>query len=731
MKMAAKFSFDAVRRYLAAPRVPLFTAILVTVLGVTLSTTGLLTWHVMTSNAKAAQEMAVKMGALVGDHVRLETDHFSQPVIQLRDTLASVPSAAISPTGLDHPLLPSFFNALESTPQLYSLYLASGDGGFYQAISFKGRPTLVRDFSAPSETVFAVRTIHATDGVRTEEWRFFNQDRQPIGGRPPVPASYDPRGRPWYQGAMTTPDGFRTEPYAFASLRNLGVSVSRKIAGTSSQVLGLDVALDTLSEFTAKQSVGGAGLVYLASAGGRLIAYPDQGKLVREVGGPDGGHKLATAEIKDLNDPLALAVQESFADSGPQPMDARKLVVQGVDYMAQIIPISLFGSTDSFVAVAVPSSDFIGPVEKAQREGLLMVALLIVAAVPVMVLATRAMARPLKLLTEEAVRISEMELDDNPAICSRISEVDTLCRSMSMMKLNFQIFGRYLPRSLIRHLQGGLQPTLGGQRREITLIFTDVEDFTVFSERMAPEELMQTMSDYFQGVSKAILESNGTIDKFIGDSVMAFWNAPSAEDGHVLQACAAALRVQLSTATFNEVRRRDGLPPLNTRIGIHTGEAVVGNIGTDDRMDYTALGAVVNLTSRLEGLNKYYGTAILVSRRVRDAAHASFLFRSADVVAPKGVADAQATFELLGAKPKSDYRDVAVSSEMLGYCSRWERAMTMYRSKQWDGAFAAFSALSAARPDDALAKRYVRRVERLLASGEANDWKPSIHLTEK
>ena len=223
-------------------------------------------------------------------------------------------------------------------------------------------------------------------------------------------------------------------------------------------------------------------------------------------------------------------------------------------------------------------------------------------------------------------------------------------------------------------------------------------------------------------MGQAILERGGTIDKFIGDAVMAFWNAPFESEDHVERACVAALRLSKASEELNQ-RRQDSLPLLRTRVGIHTGTAVVGNLGSSDRMDYTALGANVNLASRLEGLNKFYSTRILVSRVVRERAKNNFLFRSVDVVVPKGATDPLALFELVGAMPMSPFADVAAPRARLGFCSRWERAITLYRTAQWDKALVEFRALRESMPDDRLAEMYCTRTERLLQNKQGKDWK--------
>jgi adenylate cyclase len=352
--------------------------------------------------------------------------------------------------------------------------------------------------------------------------------------------------------------------------------------------------------------------------------------------------------------------------------------------------------------------------------------------VPGLALLAGRLSRSIRLLAEEADRIRTLELGSTCGLGSCIDEMDRLGSAVTSMRSALSSFSRYLPRTLVKQfIDSGVDPVLGGERREITLLFTDVENFTPMAEHLAPEDLMLAMSEYFQLVGTAILDSGGTIDKFIGDAVMAFWNAPFSQELHVEQACLAALRLSRASEELNARRQDSGLPLLRTRLGLHTGAVVVGNVGSADRMDYTALGANVNLASRLEGLNKYYGTRILASKAVRDRAKAHFLFRSVDVVVPKGAEAPVAVFELMGGMPAGTYAEVAAQRALMGYCSRWERAVTLYRTVQWDKAQAEFEALSALRPEDRLAAMYATRAKRLLENKPGKDWKAVERFREK
>ncbi|WP_431203053.1 adenylate/guanylate cyclase domain-containing protein [Bradyrhizobium betae] len=227
-------------------------------------------------------------------------------------------------------------------------------------------------------------------------------------------------------------------------------------------------------------------------------------------------------------------------------------------------------------------------------------------------------------------------------------------------------FASFIPRQIVRQLiETGASLGLGGSRREVTVLFTDVADFTAKTERADPSQVMIFTSRYFAALSDEIMRHQGTIDKYIGDAVMAFWNAPADDPDHTVNACRAILACLAANDALNTEFRREGWPPYDTRFGLHVGDAVVGNIGSSDRMNYTALGATINLASRLEGLNKNYGTRVLVSAAVRARAGHAFLFRSVDSIRPKGFADAIEVSELRGELAHAHEADIAM-------CRRWD-----------------------------------------------------------
>jgi adenylate cyclase len=690
--------------------------------------TGPLAWYNYSRNSEAALEVAANTFEQAGTNVSLRTKLLVQPFNFLSGTVHLLPGADATPSGFSHPLKRGFQDILEDNPQIYSVYFGYGDGGFFQIVSLKDRPKVVSSLAAPAGTRFAVRSIELQGNARLERWQFLDENTRELAVSPPRPAGYDPRTRPWFKAASRMDGPQQTDLYVFSSTHELGLTVSRRIDGAGIKaprplVFGMDLTLESLSRFLAHEKIGASGLLFLFDADGGLVGYPDASRMTLAGKDKNGTQVRERASVDTLGDPLVKAVYGKFAEAGKVPLPQQPMRVDGVDYLFQVRPVAELGSDKEYMALVARVDDFTGPIKRTRNQSLLFALGIILVVVPLLGVAASRFSKGLRLLALEADRIRNMDLGSHGELHSHIDEMEQLGSAVTSMRSSLRSFSRYLPQTLVRQfIASGVDPELGGERREITLLFTDVENFTPLSEHLAPEDLMQAMGEYFEVIGQAILERGGTIDKFIGDAVMAFWNAPFESEDHVERACVAGLRLSKASEELNQRRQDSGLPLLRTRVGIHTGMAVVGNLGTSDRMDYTALGANVNLASRLEGLNKFYATRILVSRLVRERAKNNFLFRSVDVVVPKGATDPLVLFELVGAMPQSPFADVAAPRAKLGFCSRWERAMTLYRTAQWDKALVEFRALSEIMPDDHLATRYCTRTERLLQNKPGKDW---------
>jgi adenylate cyclase len=255
---------------------------------------------------------------------------------------------------------------------------------------------------------------------------------------------------------------------------------------------------------------------------------------------------------------------------------------------------------------------------------------------------------------------------------------------------------------------------LGGERRVLTLLFTDIRGFTTMSEHLDPESLVKLLHDFLNPMSNIIINQGGTIDKYMGDAIMALFGAPLPQADHASRACRAALEMTRTLEDLNRQWAAQGRPPLAIGVGVNTGPVAVGNMGSDRLFDYTAIGDNVNLASRLEGLNKYYGTRILVSEVTAEALQNGFVLRDVDWVKVKGKAKAAGIFEVLGEGEQPP--------ELAAFLKLYHQGLAQYRERRWAESAASFREALALRPDDGPARRYLALAEKHHESPPGEHW---------
>lgn len=283
------------------------------------------------------------------------------------------------------------------------------------------------------------------------------------------------------------------------------------------------------------------------------------------------------------------------------------------------------------------------------------------------------------------------------------------------MKGSLRSFARYVPRDPVRSvLASGQEAVLAGKSAELTVFFSDIAGFTTLAESLTPEKLVELLGGYLDDMTRVIAEHHGTVDKFLGDGIMAFWGAPADDPDHAIHACEAAVRSQRLIAGRK----------LVTRIGMATGRVVVGNIGTHERMNYTVMGDTVNLAARLEGLNKQYGTSIMITEATRRAAGDRIVARPVDLVAVKGKAQAVRVYELLALASDGD----AAATELAKRCSD---GLDGYLARRFSEAAVEFEKALAVRPDDEAARRFLERCRAYAANPPGDAWTGVHQATEK
>ena len=345
--------------------------------------------------------------------------------------------------------------------------------------------------------------------------------------------------------------------------------------------------------------------------------------------------------------------------------------------------------------------------------------------------------RPVMRLLEGTRQIEAGRLDQSISITTR-DEIGQLSaafnRMVERLRQNQRIretFGRYIDPRIADGLLD--QPALAaadGQRRIMTVLFCDMKGFTSLSEGVTPQGLVKIMNRYLSTMSEPINAHRGVIDKYVGDAIMAYWGPPFIDEAE--QADAACL------AALDMVGRVEGLrkelPELlgvraiaadcDIRIGIATGEALVGSIGSEFMMSYTVMGGTVNLASRLESANKVYRSRCLIAEATASAAAGAVELREIDRVIVFGQTLAQTVFEIMGAKG-------ALSPAQLRLCERYAEALAAYRARQWDAALAAFTAALQAAPGDGPSLALIARIEGLKQAPPPDDWDGAWRLERK
>jgi adenylate cyclase len=278
-----------------------------------------------------------------------------------------------------------------------------------------------------------------------------------------------------------------------------------------------------------------------------------------------------------------------------------------------------------------------------------------------------------------------------------------------------ELFGQYVPPELVDKMAEDPEKySMAGKKETLTVLFSDVVGFTSISERLSPQDLAAFINEYLTSMSQVIREEGGTLDKYIGDAIMAFWGAPVPDANHATRGVVAALRMQRGLLDLREAFARKGWPSISIGIGLSTGEMTVGDMGSQVRKAYTVMGDTVNLGSRLEGITRQYGVGILVSQETVQMS-AGILYREIDSVRVKGKDIPIRIYQPLALESQAD-------AAMRQQLEQWHQALAAYRSQQWDEAQRLLNALQQACPEDKLWGVYLERVADYRLNPPGADW---------
>ncbi|GMO22730.1 MAG: adenylate/guanylate cyclase domain-containing protein [Termitinemataceae bacterium] len=549
---------------------------------------------------------------------------------------------------------------------------------------------------------------------------------------------WDPRTRYWYKSAVAKKEKIWTPVYILDADNVPGFTCSIPIFRTDGSVLGvtsIDITAVDLSRFLGTMEPTPNAKIFIIDDSKQLVAFQakndsDLHGFVEEIVDRRGNKSyrlktvdsfLGPTEVYILNE--LINTHEHIDEILHDKEDLQTISYNNKTYRAELFPLSTGNGLD--LCIIIPESDLLGDAQKSIVSVTLFSIALLILIIIISALLSGAIAKPLQNLSSEMAKIQRFELDSDLSISTPLIEISEMQASFKGMQQGLKNFKHYVPSDLVAQLiDEKVEAKIGGEKRCLTMFFSDIAGFTSISEKTDPDKLVDALCTYFETVSKIILDQKGTIDKYIGDSVMAFWGAPSLIENHAELACRSAVQIQWILHAIFRKWENTGKLPFHTRIGLNTGEVLVGNMGYDERLNYTVIGDHVNLASRLEGANKVYGTNVLASGSTYEQCKNSFEFRHIDRIAVVGRSEGVDIYELHSEKDD-------ISKPMIQVFKQYEIGLQYYFERNWNEAVKCFDSVLKSLPADTPSQMMRSRCVQYSVNPPDDDWLGVYTLSSK
>lgn len=501
------------------------------------------------------------------------------------------------------------YRALKENTDFVTVYYARIDGTFYGVFKIAG------------QYMGSYRTLEQDGKTRIRNYKIgpnncWVQESEET-------SDYDPRKRPFWKTGQEHPEGGWSQPYQFVTTKAQGYSYVLADRGENgiAGYWAIDFQIDKLADYLQGLNIGREGMVYIVGEDGSIIAKSTPQNV--------SSHKSRVDEF----------IEKKW---GQHPQEERKSGF--FDEKSEIFYINHFPKESGIpwsIVTVIRENDYLLPIRRSAYHSLLIGLVPCVFFLFLSAVFFGRISRRLKEISGEMDQAGNLMIDPSGRDLrpSRIREINIMNHSLRKMKVGLQSFAKYVPVDLINKLiASGRSAELGGEKADITVMFADMAQFTTLSEHIGPDEVAHIIEKFLTMSSKQVHKEKGIIDKFMGDAVMALWGVPEPIANAPLAACRAALQMQRIASEH---------VLMNHRIGINSGNAMIGNLGSEERMDYTAVGDTVNIAARLEKLNKKYETKILIGPYTAQAVKDQLLVRPVDWVMLQGRTNTLLVYELL------------------------------------------------------------------------------------
>jgi adenylate cyclase len=550
----------------------------------------------------------------------------------------------------------------------------------------KWHSSFIDDFSAGEK-----RARHRT---------FFDDWEHEVGGYD-IPSSLDIRTLPGYaeakQSGGLVVSGPTINPDTGYPILLERVPIVRR--GEFIGCASANLTLNVLSSFLARHRASPNSTTIIANpADGGIIATSERDEGIRLTDGRLEVARLENLDDDDVREAYRLHVQTKQDDIlFASRRDGREIV-------ASFSPVPHGFGAPWEAVILTPTDDFIGQLKATNRQIVTIILALVAGELALIYFFSRRLSKPIETISGNLKSIENLSFEQPISRASRVREIAQLQSAAALLRNSLQSFSAFAPVEVVKNLiKSGIPLRLGVEKQFLTVFFSDLENFSTQAERLSPDDLLSQMTLYFERVSAAIADEHGTVDKFIGDGVMAFWGAPLPLSDAVLHACKGALRAARRMEQTNRSWRAEGRPLFHVRIGLNSANVLVGNVGSSKRFSYTVMGDGVNVASRLEGLNKTFGTTICISDSVFDAVASEVVARPLRKVQVKGRRRAFMVYELLGITASED-PELKVSGQDKKLSEMTWVASAAFEQADFAKAARLYREILAIFPDDAVAK---------------------------
>jgi adenylate cyclase len=608
---------------------------------------------------------------------------------------------------------------LKQTPFLFMYYIADEQGNF--VLGYRNK------FGSIS-----TKLIHNVSDKPSTLWKYRDKNNNILDTKTEDYAEFNPRLREWYEKAKTSLKVYWTDVYKFHNSEDdniykeennrqqlYGITIASPIIdidGKFKGVVGADISLNRVSDFFSSLKIGKNGKAVVVNQARKVILYSD----------------LSMKELTSNRKIMVNNIQQDWVREGVQEFFKRfeteiSYRWKNKNYLVKSYDFSKRIGKNWFLIILIPEDDFLGETKQARSMSLLITSLMLFLSILFCLLLSRSLSKPIENITKTMKKVKNLDFSELTPLTSPIQEFQQMSDATTSMTQGLKGFLKFVPPSLVQQFieEGDAAVVAEHQELNLSFFFSDIEGFTSISEEVGPKELMTDLSDYFDKMTNIIvLKHKGTIDKYIGDSVMAFWGAPNYIAEHSKLACHSALGCRRAIDSLNEQRLSIGKKSFNTRIGIHTGLAIVGHLGSSDRINYTVIGDNVNLASRIEGVNKIYHTNIIVSQMTYRQVYQYFIFRPLDSIIVKGKNEGIKIYELIIEKSEAD-------EQTLDLVAKATQAFDYYLLGQFQQAFKVYHQILTDNPDDQPAKVMISKCEHFIESPPDENWTGATRMFEK